>query len=85
MAVVLVIEAEGQNFNSLLAPFRSHRNVQILDLVPVGVYGVRRFQQSLSHGGEQAHLLSSVLESNLFPSQSIVSMMVEEKARDSMD
>lgn len=40
MAVVLVIEAEGQNFDSLLAPFYSHCSGQIFDKVPVGVSGV---------------------------------------------
>ena len=40
MAVVLVIEAEGQNLNSLLVPFHSHHSGQILDKVSVGVYGV---------------------------------------------
>ena len=51
MAIILVIEAEGQNFNSLLAPFRSHRSGLILDPVPVGVYGVMKISsESLPRG-----------------------------------
>lgn len=51
MAVVLVIEAEGQNFNSLLPPFYSHCSGQILDKVPVGVSGVMEIStESLPRG-----------------------------------
>ena len=51
MAVVLVIEAEDQNFNSVLAPCYSHCSGQILDKVPVGVSGVMEIlTESLPRG-----------------------------------
>lgn len=51
MAVGLIIEAEDQNFNSLLAPFYSHCSGQILDKVPVGVSGVMEIStESLPRG-----------------------------------